>query len=417
MRRAALALAFLLAPGSVTGQTPDTTLGTRVRTLEEMVRILRQQLADQAGAVVAPREGYRVELSGTVLVNGFSNNAKVNNSDVPQFVLPPDPLGGLPAKGLGATVRQTRLTLFALAPEVLGAALTGELDVDFFGGQQPSSGGRTFPLLRIRRTRADLVWRHAAVMVGQEAPLVAEVSPSSLAALGFPEFAGSGNLWLWIPQVRAGFSGGGAVRAGVDVAALAPTAGTAQDLFTTQPDRAERSARPFLQGRAFARWGDPDDPSEMSAGAHLGWLATTGDSLLVTKAVVGALRLALTRYVDLRGEAFAGQALGVLGGGGIGQSVGLNDVPVRTKGGWAQINLRPVPELEIGGGAGLDDPDDADLDPAIARLENRTFSGHLTWRPRPLVIGVEFRRIGTRYGPTVGREWDSHVNLVMGLTF
>jgi hypothetical protein len=417
MRHVAVALILLLVSGRTEAQTPDSSLGTRVRSLEELVRLLRQQLAEQAGGVVVPREGYRVELGGMVLVNGFYNDAKVNNSDVPQFVLPPDPPGDLPANHLGAAVRQTRLTLFALAPRVLGATLTGELDVDFFGGQVPSSGGRTFPLVRIRRTRADLTWRHVAVMVGQESPLIAQINPVSFAALGFPEFAGSGNLWLWIPQVRVGVSRGGSVRAGVDLAALAPGTGTPQTFFSTQPDRAERSARPFVQGRAFARWGDPDDPSEVSAGAHLGWLATTGDSLLTSKALAGSFRLGVTPFAEVRGEAFVGEALGVLGGGGIGQNVGVNDVPVRTKGGWAQVNVRPSPEVEIGGGAGLDDPDDADLDPETGRLENRTFSGHVTWRPRPLVIGFEFRRIGTRYAAPVGREWNNHLNLVMGLVF
>jgi hypothetical protein len=417
MRRLVLAIVSLLVPTLATAQVPDTAIAERVRSLEDLVRILRQQLADQAMAGVVPREGYRVELGGSVLVNGFYNNAKVNNSDVPQIALPPDAPGGLPPRGLGATARQTRVTLFALAPTTLGAALSGELDADFFGGQQPSSGGRTFPLLRLRRVRADLTWRHASVMAGQEAPLIAEGNPSSLAALGFPEFAGSGNLWLWIPQVRAGVSGGSAVRAGAEVAVLAPTAGTAQDLFFTQPDRAERSARPFFQGRAFARWGDPAAPSEIGAGAHVGWLATTGDTLLTSKALAGSIRLVLTPFVEVVGEAFAGQALGGLGGGGIGQSLGPADVPVRTKGGWGQLVIRPVPDLELAGGAGLDDPDDADLDPTTARLENRTFSGHVLWRPRPLVVGVAFRRTGTRYGPPVGLVWNSHVNLVMGLAF
>lgn len=417
--RGRLVLAFLLAsaPGLLAAQQPDTAVAERVRRLEDLVRLLRQQLADQAGAGVASREGYRLELGGQVLVNGFYNDARVNNSDVPQFVLPPDPPGGLPAEGLGATVRQTRLTLFALAPTVLGGALTGELDADFFGGQQPSSGGRTFPLFRLRRARADLTWRHAFLMAGQEAPLVVEENPSSLAALGFPEFAGSGNLWLWIPQVRAGFSAGTAVRGGAEVAILAPTAGTAQDPFFTQPDRAERSARPFLQGRAFARWGDPASPSEIGAGGHVGWLATAGDTLLTSRAVAASLRLALMPYVELRGEAFVGEALGVLGGGGIGQSLGPGDVPVGTRGGWGQLVIHPTPDVELAGGAGIDDPDDADLDPATARLENRTFGGHLIWRPRPLVIGVAVRRIGTAYGAPVGRQWDSHVNVVLGLAF
>jgi hypothetical protein len=417
MRGFVLAFLSLFTAASLSAQQPDTALAERVRSLEDLVRVLRQQLAEQGEAAVVPRQGYRVELGGLVLVNGFYNDAKVNNSDVPQFVLTPDPPGGLPAHGLGATIRQTRLTLFALAPTVLGASLTGELDADFFGGQQPSSGGRTFPLFRLRRVRADLTWRNAYMMAGQEAPPAAEVNPSSLAALGFPEFAGSGNLWLWIPQVRVGATAGSAVRGGVEVAALAPTAGTAQDLFLTQPDRAERSTRPFLQGRAFARWGDPAAPSEVSAGGHLGWLATTGDTLLTSKAVAGAVRVGLTRYVELLGEAFVGEALGVLGGGGIGQSLGPGDVPVRTKGGWGQLVIRPVPEVELAGGAGLDDPDDADLDVATARLENRTFSGHIVWRPGPLVVGAAYRRTGTLYGAPVGRLWNSHVNLVMGLGF
>jgi hypothetical protein len=417
--RARLVYVFLslLAPAVLAARQPDTALAERVRRLEDLVRIVRQQLDEQTGAGVASREGYRVELGGLALVNGFYNDARVNNSDVPQFVLPPDPPGGLPPEGLGAAVRQTRLTLFAVAPGVLGAALSGEVDADFFGGQQPSSGGRTFPLLRLRRARVDLTWRNATVMAGQEAPLIAELNPSSLAALGFPEFAGSGNLWLWIPQVRVGASGGGAVRAGADVAVLAPTAGTAQDPFFTQPDRAERSARPFFQGRVFARWGDPAAPSEISAGAHVGWLATSGDTLLTSRAVAGALRVAITRYVELQGEGFVGEALGVLGGGGIGQSLGVGEVPVRTKGGWGQLILKPVAEVEIAGGAGLDDPDDGDLDPATARLENRTFGGHVLWRPRPLVAGVAYRRIGTLYGTAVGRVWNSHLNLVLGLSF
>jgi hypothetical protein len=415
-RRLVVASLLLLAPAVLAARQPDTTLADRVRRLEDLVRILRQQLGEQSGAGVASREGYRVELGGLVLVNGFYNDVRVNNSDVPQFALPPDPPGGLPPAGLGATVRQTRLTVFALAPGVLGAALTGELDADFFGGQQPSSGGRTFPLVRLRRARADLTWRNASVMAGQEAPLIAEINPQSLAALGFPEFAGSGNLWLWIPQIRVGVSGGGGVRAGVDLAVLAPTGGTAQDPFFTQPDRAERSGRPFLQGRAFARWGDPAAPSEIGAGAHLGWLATTGDTLLTSRAAAGSVRLVLTHYVELLGEAFVGEALGVLGGGGIGQSLGPGDVPVRTRGGWGQLVVRPVPEVEFGVGAGLDDPDDADLDLATARLENRTFGGHLTWRPRPLAVGVTVRRIGTRYG-AIGRVWDTHVNLAVGLGF
>ena len=89
----------------------------------------------------APAAKRTVELTGLVLVNGFFTNARVNNSDVPQFV---DSLA--PASAVGGTVRQTRLGLLMTDPDVLHGSFAGEVDVDFFGGQQPSSGGRTFPL-------------------------------------------------------------------------------------------------------------------------------------------------------------------------------------------------------------------------------------------------------------------------------
>src|SRR2546430_11214680 len=87
-----------------------------------------------------------LELTGLVLVNGFFTNARVNNSDVPQFVdsLPP-------ASAVGGTIRQTRVGLFVTDPDVLHGTFSGELDVDFYGGQQPPNGGGPFPLPPVGR--------------------------------------------------------------------------------------------------------------------------------------------------------------------------------------------------------------------------------------------------------------------------
>src|SRR5256885_4289142 len=146
----------------------------------------------------APVAKRTVELTGLVLVNAFFTNARVNNSDVPQFA---DSLA--PASAVGGAIRQTRLGLLVTEPDVLRGSFSGEVDVDFFGGQQPSSGGRTFPLLRLRRAGGIVAWAPAQVLFGQESPPVAERSPRSPASAGFPAFAGAGNLWLWLPQVRA----------------------------------------------------------------------------------------------------------------------------------------------------------------------------------------------------------------------
>jgi hypothetical protein len=243
------------------------------------------------------------------------------------------------------------------------------------------------------------------------------VSPSSLASVGFPDFAGAGNLWLWIPQIRvaADLPTRGAVRVGAEVAALAPTSGDPQGVFFTQPDIAERSERPFLQGRLRARWG-LEEPAELSFGGHYGWIVNQAGERVPSKALAASIWTPLAGGLELRAEGFTGQALGGLGGGGIGQNMVVNDVPVGTTGGWAQLNVRPSPAWEIGGGAGIDDPDDEDLLPA-SRLRNLAFEGHVMWRRLPMVVGLEVRELRTRYAGVVGTRSATHVNLAAGFEF
>src|SRR3989442_15870243 len=71
----------------------------------------------------APAAKRTVELTGLVLVNGFFTNARVNNSDVPQFA---DSLAS--ASAVGGTVRQTRLGLLVTDPDVLRGSFSGEVD-------------------------------------------------------------------------------------------------------------------------------------------------------------------------------------------------------------------------------------------------------------------------------------------------
>ena len=90
--------------------------------------------------------GVKVEVSGLILTNAFYNSDEFNNSDVPTFVVANAPTG-VPEHALGATVRQSMLRITGSTPDVMGASLFGQLETDFFGGQQPSGGGRTHPLI------------------------------------------------------------------------------------------------------------------------------------------------------------------------------------------------------------------------------------------------------------------------------
>ncbi len=363
------------------------------------------------------RPAPEVTFSATVLLNGFYTSDKSNNVDLPQFAVRSDASDSFPTAGLGGTLRQTRAQARAFAAGVLGGDFTAEIDVDFWGGQQPSNGGRTFPLLRIRRAWAEMTWSRFRLMVGQEAPPIAELNPSSLGSLGLSALSSSGNLWLWIPQVRATgeILSGKQARLELEGAVLAPTGYTPQGPFVTQPDRAEQSKRPYLESRLRLRWGSGAAPGELGIGGHLGWLSTTGDSLLESRGVAATLRLPLGTRVELRGEAFSGEALAGLGGGGIGQNLGLNGGTVRTRGGWGQLLLKPSTGVEIGASYGMDNPKDADLDTTTQRLKNETIGGHIHWRPAPLVLGLEYRHVTTTYG--AGTATLGHINLAVGAEF
>lgn len=404
------------------------SLIARLQRAEEAIALLTQQLAAQASSATQTESRARFDLSGRVLINAFRNTARVNNTDVPQFARPDTTIPGtVPGRllrgGVGAAIRQTTLAGTAFIPRTLGGSFTGDIEVDFYGGQQASPGGRNFPLLRVRTARGMLRWPGAEIMIGQEGPLVSPIEPVSLAAIGVPEFGTAGNLWLWLPQARLTLEAGRTVRVGIQGAVLAPTNGDATGLFDVGIDQGERSRRPALQGRLRLRWGPEDEGGEIGVGAHKAWLASANnESLLGSHAYVVSALIPLGPF-EVRGEAFDGAALRGLGGGGIAQGV-FGNTPVRTRGGWGQVNLRYRSFLTVGGGCGWDTPRRADLPtPAAAaaatvRLWNNICEGHAIARPDgPLLAAVTYRRTRTKYIPPVGPIVNGHINLTLGYVF
>ena len=407
------------------------SLAVRLQRAEEAIALLRQQLATQAASATQTESRSRFELSGRVLINGFTNSRRVNNVDVPQFVRP-DTTAGLRQGGLGASIRQTSLTGTAFVPSVLRGEFRGDVTVDFFGGQPqpspgaaPNPGGRHFPIPRLRTARGTLRWQHAEIMAGQDVPLIGTVEPVSVAAIGVPEFGTAGNLWLWLPQVRltlerpVAFTGGpGPLRLGVQAAVLAPNNGDqigTAGAIETDFDQAERSRRPYLEARVRARWGEEDRAGEIGIGVHQGWLAGLSGPLIPTNAIAATALIPLGRYVELRGEAYQGKAVRGLGGGGIAQAFVRPGVPLRTRAGWAQLNLRPAEFATLGGGCGIDAPRAAGA-PLAPRLRNAVCEGHLIARPEgPVIVGLTYRRLRTSYAR--GPLSDDHVNLAIGYQF
>ncbi|MEP6745253.1 MAG: hypothetical protein ABJB33_07120 [Gemmatimonadota bacterium] len=372
--------------------------------------------ASSAASQEVKPAGWEWGVHGTLLMNGFYNDNEVNTSDLPTTASPALPAGSLPQHSLGAEIRQTRIVGTGDLPGFAGGALHTELDVDFFGAQ--TGGARSGPALRVRRLFGEVHWDRWSLLMGQEGPLAADVNPTSLATLGVPGYAAAGNLWLWIPQIRAGvdLNGGDGVIFGMDVAALASTTPEGQSTGLAAPNSGERSGRPMFEGRLRARWGGG---AEIGIGGHTGWFATTGDSLLTSNAVIVSGIIPLGGALELRGEWFTGQALGPLGGGGIGQNFDSNGEPLQTSGGWGQLNLKAGARWEFGAGYGYDDPRGTATDQANVafRDKNTQYGGRAQWRMAPAVIALEYRHLATEWGGAVGLRTATHLNLAFGVDF
>ena len=403
-------------------QAPQDSLEERLEKAEEAIQRLQHELAAQAQSAVQSRLQNRVEISGLILVNGFYDGAKFNNADVPQWVARAQDTTGLPNSSIGGVLRQTRLGITVRPGRVLGGELSGDLQMDFYGGgDDVDANGRLVSPPRIRTANVRLDWPHIGLLVGQEKALVSPQSPVSFAAIGYPDFAGAGNLWAWIPQARVTLETGRAFRVGVQAAALDPLwdPGAAN---TSAPDLGERSGRPAVEGRAYVDWGNEETESTIGVGAHRGWIATAGAGTIASQALTADARIVFAGVVTLAAEAFTGQVLNGLGDGGIEQDLGPQGQPVRTRGGWAQLDVRPTFAWEFGGGYGREDPTDGDLEqaggtlPAGARLRNVVYEGHLHWRPGGgLLIGAEFRRFETSF--PAGVLMANHVNMFAGVFF
>jgi hypothetical protein len=428
-------------------RTADTlsldSLRARLARAEAAIAILEQQIGDEAESAVHTRSRFRADLSAEILTNAFLTSGRVNNTDVPLTVLAPPAPGQSPGPNdasVGATLRQSRIGLAASVTDVVGATFAGDVDIDFFGGVQNGPGDRRlFPEPRLRTARLRLLWPRTELMVGSDAPLISQLNPLSLAAIGTPDFSGAGNLWNWLGQIRIteeiGSLGSGSHRVGWAISGAVMTPYAAQ-LAPNEPDAVdagERSSRPALEGRFSMRWaGDRsgststvsdaligDGGGEIGIGMHRSWVATAPGTLVESHAVSVDAHAVLLPHVELRGEAYTGRLLRGLGGGAIGQGFGAPPVgapagtlgpPIRDVAGWAQLNVQPQETLITGVGCGVDLPK---RDDAATRLQNTVCAAHVDWRPaQPLVFGIEYRQLGTRYSS--GTFGARHLNFVFG---
>jgi hypothetical protein len=416
-------------PGqSIVASKPAETLED-VRQNQELIAA---QVEEQHQTKVESSSRYRVKLSGLILMNAFANSGSVDVPDLANRAFAPTQ-----KTGIGATMRQTVLGVQVFGPEVAGAQTSGSLAVDFFGGTPQVPYGATAGIVRLRTGSMRFDWKNNSVVMGQEAPFFAPLSPTSFATIGEPALSWAGNLWVWTPQIvaehrfRSTEDSWFSIQGGLLMPLTEQIPDTAQ---YTGIEAGQRSRRPAI-GTEFS-WNAKafGQPVMIGIGAYDSHLKYELGRETESWAVTGNWRLPLSSRFEFSGEGYRGKAVGGLGGG-IWQSVAYNGDPALSStqfrplnsiGGWSQLKYRFNPRWELNGAAGQDNVLASDVLWAgglrgefTPRLlsRNREAFGNVIFHPRSnLLLSAEYRHIWTWQANGASRTAD-HVNLAAGISF
>jgi hypothetical protein len=374
---------------------------------------------------------------GTIYLNFYGNSGGTSSADVPLFSTPTG--GG----GINGTARETRLGLRFEGPQIAGAKSSAVVESDFSGGLPAVGIGEDFGVVRLRLAYMRLDWKNTSLEGGQDWTIFAPANPVSLASVGAPEFAASGNLFARIPQIRLQqrWMNG---KVTWDNAIVAPRTGDFPPGTTPialQPGSGSASRMPAFESRVA--FNDKDWFGSKKAGS-IGLSAHYGRARVVTLprrididvvGLAGDWNMPIGKRVTFGGEAFVGRNLAAFQGDvfqtfvpDFAYRIGSVLVPggprsPGTRGGWAQLGFTPPAlrdRLTLYAGAALDDPKDEDfvsLSRRDSRIRNRAFEFSFIYKYTPqLSWGLEYRRLETLYIFS-GRQNNNHLNLSAAFSF
>ena len=379
---------------------------------------------------VTTASNFPLQIYGTAVFNAFYNTAGTNIEDIPLLATK---RGTDPYDNAGMTARQSRVGLRYQGPEVLGAKLSGTVEVDMLGGSAPLANGVGFDLVRLRLAYGRLDWKNASIEAGQDWAVFSPLNPTSLASFAIPAMSASGNPWIRSPQFRAEFRSdpSKATRVLFQVAALDPNVGdnvTTTVVDARTPGIGEHGGAPAVETRLalLSKFGDRDASvgvsSHYNRGDNIGTLAgLTVQRPVDSWGVNLDYTLPLSKYFNLSGEAFTGRALGLFSVSS-GQSVlplgTVGEHGVGARGGWAQAQMNFSKRWQVNLVYGIEQMEQANLRTGD-RAKNQTYMTNLMYKVTPhMTWALEWRRFLTDYRNQQSlNAIGDHINLAIGYIF
>jgi hypothetical protein len=395
--------------GSVGAASRDVgSLSGQMKAIEEKAR----------GPAAPAQDAVKITPYGQIKVDAAVNNSATNSADDPTYVIQEKANFGND-RNFALTVRQTQFGLNIQTPDVAGGKSRGKVEIDFYA----PAAAEIKPEPRLRYAYWELVYPEWSVLVGQAIDVMSPIYPVTL---NRPHLDQSGNIGYRRPMVkyqRTFTIGGDSLQTELALArgSASPASSSVLD------DAASDAGWPLVEARAgisiptalkrpivFGISGhvgqEEYDRVTLDAGppASLKTVSGNGNEFMTYSGNLD-WKAPLAENWDVAGEFFAGRNLDDFVGG-IGQGVNnaanqgatkfasaLNK-PIDAIGGWTQITYRPVKKWSLSVGAGIDDPDNADLSGAINRARNLTcFANAIYSATSNLSVGLETAYMDTDY--------------------
>lgn len=371
-------------------EVTDLRAAGAVPRLEEKVEVQQQRIEEQAQTKVEAAQKFPLKLSGLVLMNAYLYAGRTGGDELPMVGRP-----GSSQQTGGGTFRQSQIALnYSGSTGVLGAKITGRLQLDFFAGSLNIQNH----LARIRTANIAMNWTNRSLTFAVDKPIISPREPASFSQLGLSPLANSGNLWLWQPQLRYEERINFSDRTGlIGRVGVYQTNETLNGLPATT---ALSRSRPAAQGRLelFHVVG-ADRRIELAGGFHRSESLVAGTSIASYAGAVDWL-VPIAPRLDWTGFLFTGQNLAGLGLGGLRQGITIrpNEIlGVHSRGGWTQTELRISNHVKFHLLGGIHDDRNRDL-PIDGIGRNLSYGGNFHFLLAPnLILGLEALQIRTNY--------------------
>ncbi len=423
-------LARLSIPPSEAASTSQTSVAGQSVAPARPETQAKTQNVDLA---ITTKKKIPVSVYGTLLFTAGYDTAVFNYGDVPMIASKQgtDPTGG--DKNFYESARQTRLGLNLDPVETLGGQLSGRFEFDMMGGEAPYPNGINMNFFRMRLAYGRMDWNNFALEAGQDWSVFAPLNPTSLNEFGIPEFTGTGNAWIRLPQLRleAKTKNGSGNNVLWQFAASDPNMGdypTTAISAARQPGIGERGRMPSLESRLAWSAAHNDRSYTVGLSGHYGRGKNAGtigtlnvQSPVDSWGVAADYSLPFTKFFNLTGEAYEGRALGIYGVA-TGEAIGAVRTPgahgVLSRGGWVQAQFNFAKQWQLNLAYGIDNPQASEL-PVGNRNRNQQYMANIIDKlTKNINASVEYRRILTDYrNQLFANERGDHIDLGVAYIF